>query len=196
MGKVHNKLNKGELMKRKFTNKELESSIRNFSDAQKKLNIKNITEYMRYLNESSDYKVNSFYKENETKIKNQVKKAKGLEVKFTNPELFWIEDFLDSRLYRYQNLARKAMNENNLVDAEYYAREGRMIMSLCKKAFIMLQYSNLVKDKKKYKNVRRRKHSYRKAKDEPYYVPHARDDFNKIMKEIKRRKKLNLKVVN
>jgi|TARA_R100000455_G_scaffold17944_1_gene8771 hypothetical protein len=183
-------------MKRKFTNKELETSTRNFADAQKKLNIKNITEYMRYLNESSDHKVNSFYKENETKIKNQVKKARGLEVKFTNPELFWIEDFLDGRLYRYQNLARKAMNENNLVDAEYYAREGRMIMSLCKKAFIMLQYSNLVKDKKKYKNVRRRKHSYRKAKDEPYYVPHARDDFNKIMKEIKRRKKLNLKVVN
>jgi len=53
-----------------------------------------------------------------------------------------------------------------------------------------------IKDRKKYKNVRRREHSYRKAKDEPYYVPHARDDFNKIMKEIKRRKKLNLKVVN
>ena len=138
-------------MKRKFTNKELETSTRNFADAQKKLNIKNITEYMRYLNESSDHKVNSFYKENEIKIKNQVEKAKGLEVKFTNSELFWIEDFLDGRLYRYQNLARKAMNENNLVDAEYYAREGRMIMSLCKKAFIMLQYSNLVKDKKKYK---------------------------------------------
>ncbi len=110
-------------MKRKFTNKELETSTRNFADAQKKLNIKNITEYMRYLNESSDHKVNSFYKENETKIKNQVEKARGLEVKFTNPELFWIEDFLDGRLYRYQNLARKAMNENNLVDAEYYARE-------------------------------------------------------------------------
>ncbi len=60
----------------------------------------------------------------------------------------------------------------------------------------MLQYSDLIKDRKKYKNVRRREHSYRKAKDEPYYVPHARDDFNRIMKEIKRRKKLNLKVVN
>ncbi len=183
-------------MKRNFTNEELETSIRNFGEAQEKLNIKNVTEFMRWLRESSNHRINSFYKDNEIKIKNQVEKAKGLEVKFTNSELFWIEDFLDSRLYRYQNLARKAMNENNLVDAEYYAREGRMIMSLCKKAFIMLQYSNLVKDKKKYKNVRRRKHSYRKAKDEPYYVPHARDDFNKIMKEIKRRKKLNLKVVN
>ncbi len=196
MGKVYNKLNTGELMKRKFTNKELETSIRNFGEAQEKLNIKNVTEFMRYLNESSDHRINSFYKDNEIKIKNQVEKAKGLEVKFTNSELFWIEDFLDSRLYRYQNLARKAMNENNLVDAEYCVEHGRKIISLCKKVFIMLQYSDLIKDRKKYKNVRRREHSYRKAKDEPYYVPHARDDFNKIMKEIKRRKKLNLKVVN
>jgi hypothetical protein len=196
MGEVYNKLNKGELMKRNFTNEELETSIRNFSEAQEKLNIKNVTEFMRWLRESSDHRVNSFYKDNEIKIKNQVEKAKGLEVKFTNTELFWIEDFLDSKLYRYQNLARQAMNENNLVDAEYCVQRGRMVMSLCKKAFMMLQYSNFVKDGKKYKNVRRREHSYRKAKNEPYYVPHARDDFNKIMKEIKRRKKLNLKVVN
>jgi tRNA nucleotidyltransferase (CCA-adding enzyme) len=183
-------------MKRKFTNKELETSVRNFSEAQEKLNIKNVTEFMRWLRESSDHGINSFYKDNETKIKNQMKKAKGLEVKFTNPELFWIEDILDSRLYRYENNVIQAMKENDFNTAEHFIQRGRMVMRLCEKVFLMLQYSNFKRDEKKYKNVRRREHSYRKAKNEPYYNAHARKHFNEAVKEIKRRKKVNLKVVN
>jgi hypothetical protein len=181
-------------MKRLFTNEELETNVENFSDSKKKLGIKNVTEYMRWLYESSDHQNYVFWKNNRDTIQNQMERAKGLEVKFTNPELFWIEDILDSHLYRSQNHVRRAMKESKLDLAESEIQHGRLLMSLCKKVFLMLQYSNFKKDEKKYKNIRRREHSYRLAKDEPYYVPHARKDFNKAIKEIKRRRKLNLRV--
>ena len=183
-------------MKRKFTSEELEINVNNFSDAQKKLGIKNVTEYLRFLKESTVHEDTAFWEIQRDTIQDQMQRAKGLDVKFTNSELFWIEDILDSRLYRSQNYVRQVMKENKLEEAESEIQHGRLLMGLCKKVFLMLQYSNFKKDEKKYKNIRRREHSYRLAKDEPYYVPHARGDFNKATKEIKKRKKLNLKVVN
>ena len=182
----------------------LDIRVNNFSEAQEKLGIKNITEYMKYLGDKHKYDRINKLKENESKLKNHISKIKGHDVKLTKSNIFWIEDILDRYLYELQHkitIAIEKGRDDYLDYAESTIQQARMVARMCEKLKIYAQYYKFKEDEKKYRRPGKRTFSIMDVQDAPGYIKDARRKLTKNMKQIKKKrnliqKRFLLKVVN
>ena len=116
------------------------------------------------------------YNENEKKCKDKLEEAKGVPVKFSEEELFWLEDLCDKKLYRTQNEAEIAEDKETL---DNVVKKGRMYIRLCAKLNMAYQYTKLLKEKKK--TIGKRRYGLRTIKA-PYYLRDAEKEFAKWKK--------------
>jgi len=171
----------------------LDIRVNNFSEAQEKLGIKNITEYMKYLDDKHKYDRINKLKENESRLKNHISKMKGRDVKLTESDIFWIEDILDGYLFRLQHRVEDAVKEGKddyLDHAESTISKARMIARICEKLKIYMQYHKFQKEEKKYRRPGKRTFSIMDVQDTPGYIKDARRELTKNMKQIKKKRDL------
>ena len=171
----------------------LDIRVNNFSEAQEKLGIKNITEYMKYLDDKHKYDRINKLKENESRLKNHISKMKGRDVKLTESDIFWIEDILEGHLYGLQRnieIAIKEGKDDYLDYAESTVQQARMVARICEKFMIFMQYHEFKEDEKKYRRPGKRTFSIMDVQDTPGYIKDARRELTKNMKQIKKKRDL------